>query len=327
VDFEGMQATHDFDLTHASYNTLDDPFTVSLAAVDGHTRLEDFVAPAGISLEHNEFGDLSLSGRDNQEFAFIKLSSTTVAGDFSLADVTTNEFISQGLTVQDSTTFIQVDVKQTLDMSNASLGFFTMDDQLAWPKDPKSFNLRGMTYSDIGLVSQELGDNTWSVLLRMVEESAYSPEAYRTLAQFLTEKGQPDWAADVELSRKLRERKDILTPWTGSWLWSWFLFIFSGYGQRPDFAFIWSFIVIAIGSLVFRRENDMVILDDSEAKPPYSPILYSFALFLPYIDLGIASKWDPKPNRKFAGIYKHVHRLMGWVLMPIALLTFGGILG
>jgi hypothetical protein len=70
----------------------------------------------------------------------------------------------------------------------------------------------------------------------------------------------------------------------------------------------------------------MVILDQSEARPPYNPFLYSFALFLPYIDLGIASKWDPKPNRPFASLYKHFHRLMGWVLMPIALLTFGGII-
>jgi hypothetical protein len=160
----------------------------------------------------------------------------------------------------------------------------------------------------------------------MVEQSAYSPQAYRTLAQFLTEKGHPEWAADVELSRKTRERDQVLTPRTAPWFWSWFLYIFSGYGQRPDFAFIWSALVIVIGSFVFRREEQMVILDASAAKPPYNPLLYSFALFLPYIDLGIASKWDPKPDRRFAGFYKHIHRLLGWVLMPIALLTFGGII-
>jgi len=327
VDFEGMQAGKDFDFTDASYNYLDKPFTVKLATVDGAVKFDGFTAPAGLSLEHNQFGSLTIIGKEDQAIAFINLASTKVDSDLNLENIKTDQFFADGLTVSDTTTFKNVKVAYSLDMSNANIGFFKMDDQFTWPKDPKSFNLRGMTYSDIGLVNQELSDSTWGVLLRMVEESAYSPEAYRTLAQFLTEKGQPDWAADVELSRKLRERKDILTPWTGSWLWSWFLFIFSGYGQRPDFAFIWSFIVIAIGTIVFRKEDDMVILDDSEAKPPYSPILYSFALFLPYIDLGIASKWDPKPNRKFAGIYKHVHRLMGWVLMPIALLTFGGILG
>ena len=160
----------------------------------------------------------------------------------------------------------------------------------------------------------------------MVNQSSYSPQAYRTLAEFLTEKGHPEWAADVDLTQKRRERDKILEKNSGSWYWSWFLDIFSGYGQRPDFAFIWSALVIVTGALVFRREEDMVILDETEAKPIYNPLLYSFALFLPYIDLGIASKWDPKPNRKFAGIYKHVHRLMGWVLMPMALLTFGGII-
>ena len=327
VNFEGIQATNEFDFTDASYTYLDEPFSVTLAKVDGAVKFEGFTAPAGLSLEHNQFGELAISGREDQSFAFITLASTKVNGDLSLEKIKTDQFFADGLTVGDTTIFKHVNIVYSLDMSNASIGFFKMDDQFTWPRDPKSFNLRGMTYSDIGLVNQELSDSTWGVLLKMVEESAYSPEAYRTLAQFLTEKGQPDWAADVELSRKLRERKEILTPRTGPWFWSWFLYIFSGYGQRPDFAFIWSFLVIAIGSIVFRKEEDMVILDESNAKPPYNPILYSFALFLPYIDLGIASKWDPKPNRKFAGIYKHVHRLLGWVLMPIALLTFGGILG
>jgi hypothetical protein len=326
VDFEGMQASHDFDLTNASYNYPDKAFSVTLAGVDGHALLENFMAPAGLSLEHNDFGDLTLSGRDRQRFAFVNLSSSKVAGDFSMENVNTDTFIADGLTVQDSTTFEQVKVSHTLDMSNASIGFFTLDDQFTWPTDPKSFNLRGMTYSDIGLVGRDLDDDTWPVLLKMVDQSAYSPQAYHTLSQFLTEKGQPGWAAEVELSQKRRERDQILAPRSGPWFWSWFLDIFSGYGQRPDFAFIWSALVITIGALVFRREDEMVVLDDSAARPPYNPVLYSFALFLPYIDLGIASKWDPKPDRRFAGIYKHVHRLMGWVLMPIALLTFGGII-
>lgn len=325
VNFEGIQATNELDFTNASYTYPDEPFSITLARVDGAVKFDGFTAPAGLSLEHNEFGDLTISGRD--DFAFITLASTKIAGGLTLEKVTTNQFFADGLRVSDTTNFKQVTITSTLDMSNASIGFFKMDNQFTWPKDPASFNLRGMTYSDIGLVNQELSDNTWGVLLRMLEQSAYSPEAYRTLAQFLTEKGQPEWAAEVELSRKLRERDHILTPWSRAWLWSWFLYIFSGYGQRPVFAFIWSFLVIAVGAVVFRREEDMVILDTSEAKPPYNPVLYSFALFLPYIDLGIASKWDPKPNRKFAGTYKHIHRLMGWVLMPIALLAFGGILG
>ncbi|MFT3895828.1 MAG: pentapeptide repeat-containing protein [Anaerolineales bacterium] len=327
VDFEGVQASNEFDFSNASYKSQASPFSVTLAKIDGAVKFENFSAPSGLSLENNQFGDLAISGKDDESFAFISLSSSKVDGDMTLENINTSKFLAEGLSVSNSTTFKHVNITNTMDMSNASIGFFKMDDLFLWPKDPDSFNLRGMTYTDIGLVDHELTDATWDVLLKMVEQSAYSPEAYHTLAQFLTEKGQPEWAAEVELTRKLRERDKILTPWSGAWVWSWFLYIFSGYGQRPVFAFIWSFLVIAVGAIVFRREEDMVILDTSDAKPAYSPVLYSFALFLPYIDLGIASKWDPKPNRRFAGTYKHVHRLMGWVLMPIALLAFGGILG
>lgn len=325
VDFEGMEASNAFELTDASYTDLSEPFTVTLADVAGAVTFENFTAPAGLHLEHNHFGDLAITAPEGERFASINLSATKVNGDFEMENVATDVFQADGFVASDSTTFKQVSVAQALDMSNASVGFFTID-QFSWPRDVNAFNLRGMTYTDIGLYNRELNDDTWGVLLDMVEQSAYSPQAYRTLAQFLTEKGHPDWAADVELSRKARERDRILTPRSGAWFWSWFLYIFSGYGQRPDFAFIWSALVITIGAIVFRREQDMVILDTSDAKPPYNPILYSFALFLPYIDLGIASKWDPNPNRKFAGLYKHIHRLLGWVLMPIALLTFGGII-
>lgn len=325
VDFEGMVASNAFDLTGASYTDLSAPFTVTLADVTGAVTFKNFTAPAGLRLEHNHFGDLAITAPEGERFASISLTATKVNGDFEMENVATDVFQADGFVASDSTSFKQVNVAQTLDMSNASVGFFTFD-QFVWPRNINSFNLRGMTYTDIGLYNLELNDDTWGVLLEMVEQSAYSPQAYRTLAQFLTEKGHPDWAADVELSRKTRERDQILTPRSALWFWSWFLYIFSGYGQRPDFAFIWSALVVVIGSFVFRKEEQMVILDDSEAKPHYNPLLYSFALFLPYIDLGIASKWDPKPDRKVAGIYKHIHRLLGWVLMPIALLTFGGII-
>jgi len=325
VNFEGMQASNDFDFTNAAYNFPDVPFTVALANVAGAAKFEGFTAPAGLSLEHNQFGDLTISAKDKPKLFFINLDSTKVDGDLTVENIETYKFTAEGVKVANATAFRQVTVTNELDISNADLGFFTME-KVLWPKYPESFNLRGMTYTDIGLVNQELNDDTWNVLLKMVEQSAYSPQAYRTLALFLTEKGHPDWAADVELNRKLRERDQILTPRTGPWFWSWFLYIFSGYGQRPQYAFGWSLLVIIIGAFVFRSEQDLVILDASPAKPVYNPLLYSFALFLPYIDLGIASKWDPKPERKFAGIYKHIHRLLGWILMPIALLTFGGII-
>jgi len=45
-------------------------------------------------------------------------------------------------------------------MRNASVGILKLDDQLEWPNTPQSFNLRGMTYSDIDLGDQGLTEET-----------------------------------------------------------------------------------------------------------------------------------------------------------------------
>ena len=60
----------------------------------------------------------------------------------------------------ESTTLGHVSVKEKLDMRNASVGILKLDDQLEWPNTPQSFNLRGMTYSDIDLGDQGLTEET-----------------------------------------------------------------------------------------------------------------------------------------------------------------------
>jgi hypothetical protein len=189
------------------------------------------------------------------------------------------------------------------------------------------FQYARMAYTDIDLGEKELTDETWQGLLYLIENSAYSPQAYQTLMDFLTAKGHPDWAQEVHLAMKRRERDVALEPFSVAWFWSWFLDIFTGYGNRPGLAFVWSALVVGIGAWVYRKEEYMLPVDQDDVKLRYNPFWYSFALFLPYIDLDIASKWEPNPDRVWASHYKYFHKILGWVLMPIALLAFGGVLG
>lgn len=360
VNFEGMQTSNDFEFTGAVYEYDEEPFTIYLARVDGQVLLNDFVSPVGVDLSHNVFGDLELTGDGGVPFDLINLESTVINGDLTLDHINVNTLYAKELEVADKTTITRIRVSDEMDFSNASLGFFTMDDQGFWPHARGSvirFNLRGMTYNDIGLVAVqeseidlseltqaeiedadgirmttkdfrdlELEDNTWGVLLNMVNQSEYSPQAYRTLAQFLTERGHPEWAADVEFQRKNREREEILKPLSPQWFWSWFSCLFSGYGQIPALALIWSALVIIIGAIFYWRETDLIYVDEEDAKPVYNPFLYSFALFAPFIELDLGEKWEPRSERRVAWVYKYVLKLLGWILTPIALLTFGGIL-
>lgn len=347
VNFEGMHTENDFELTNAVYDYGTEPFTIFLAKVDGQVLLNGFVSAIGLDLSHNTFGDLEITGDGAGTFAQINLESTVINGDLTLDHINAKQFFAKELDVSDKTTITRIRVSDEMDMSNASLGFFTLDDQGFWPRPQGQvirFNLRGMTYNDIGLVTVqedanngakatnkefgdlELEDDTWPVLLNMVNQSDYSPQAYRTLAQFLTEKGHPEWAADVEFQRKNREREEILKPFSPQWVWSWFSCLFSGYGQIPALALIWSALVITIGAIFYWRESDLIYVDEEEHKPIYNPFLYSFALFAPFIELDLGEKWEPRSERRVAWVYKYVLKILGWILTPIALLTFGGIL-
>ncbi len=63
---------------------------------------------------------------------------------------------------------------------------------------------------------------------------------------------------------------------------------------------------------------------------------YSLDLFVPAVGLGVADKWQPiAPNvenarsgrlYRFVRGYTYLHKLLGWVLVPIGLAAVSGIL-
>ena len=327
VALEGMRASQAVELVNTSYVYTEEPFRFTLVDMHGAVSFTGFTAPAGILLSDGNFGSLRISANENPEIAFIDMTGTDIDSNLIIENVNIKSFLAEGLSVGESTTLSHVSVREKLDMRNANIGILKLEDQLEWPVDPQSFNLRGLTYSDIDLGDQGFTEESWQRLLQLVNGSAYSRQAYQSLSQLLTDKGHPDWAAEVTLAQKRRERDEILMPLSGSWFWSWFLDIFDGYGYHPAFAFIWSGLVIVIGAFIFRRKEDMLPVEQEDVQVEYNPIWYSFALFLPYIDLGIARKWEPSPERKWARNYKYVHMILGWALTLITLLSFSGIFG
>jgi hypothetical protein len=321
-----MQASEDFEISNTSYTNLEQPFPVTLATIGGAVKFSNFDVPAGLDLSRSQIESLDIKSDEELKIEFINLADSDIENELTINNIITKKFYATGATIGKSTNLDKVSITENLDMRNASIGFLKIDEQPHWPTDPKAFNLRGMTYTDIDIGNLGLTKETFRSLLKLINQSAYSPQAYEALAQFVIDKGHPDWGEEVGLAQKRRERNEVLTPFSGAWVWSWFLDIFAGYGKRPIFAFGWSALVITIGAFVFRRD-DMVAVEESDSLEDYNPVWYSFALFLPYIDLGITEKWEPNRERKRARNYKYVHMMLGWILAPIALLTFSGIIG
>jgi hypothetical protein len=70
--------------------------------------------------------------------------------------------------------------------------------------------------------------------------------------------------------------------------------------------------------VVSRRKGD--------TSQTYNPFWYSFDLLTPFIDLHLADSWMPRQDWHFGRIYAHVHRIVGWILVPIGIAAITGII-
>jgi hypothetical protein len=161
--------------------------------------------------------------------------------------------------------------------------------------------------------------------LQMLDGSQYSASAYDALEKLLAGRGDSQ-ADEVFLAgREARRESEIRTmPIRGRFAWALDLFqeYVLGYGRFARWPIIWSFVVIAVGFVFFWSERKMERKPDADSE--YSRFWYSFELFVPVIDVGIASEWHPKPEHKVVANYARLHKLAGWILVPVILAALTG---
>lgn len=204
------------------------------------------------------------------------------------------------------------------------------------PKDSK-FKVYGMTYRYISWqdynpprnshsLEGECGDEAKDQLVELANQAQFKPSVYTDLEAFFKRQGYSEEADKVFIQMKTQEREEVLKG--PHWLWNWFLHITVNHGRNPEWAFVWGFAILLIGLSVFR--NDRMRLreapDPEDPHPKYNAFWYSFDLFLPVVDLHVASVWVPKNSCSFALLYMRLHILLGFILIPIGLAAFTGII-
>jgi hypothetical protein len=70
----------------------------------------------------------------------------------------------------------------------------------------------------------------------------------------------------------------------------------------------------------------MVSQNQDGTPKTYSPFWYSFDLLVPAIDLQQADYWIPRQDWRAGRTYVHVHRILGWILVPIGIAAVTGII-
>jgi hypothetical protein len=223
-------------------------------------------------------------------------------------------------------TFIDCRFNGYVSFKDAKLGALDFS-KVTWPTAPNDSPmlwLNGMTYGRISAGSPtDSWSNLFNLLQRTARGSAYSADVFNRLDDYYRLLGYPRQANAFFRAKKKREREEVLHG--PEWAWSYFLEQFVGYGRSPERAILWSVAIIGFGCLVF-RPNRMEPQNSEYAGRRYSPFWYSVDVYLPIIKLRDAETWKPKEEYTLTHVWRRIHTVLGWALIPIALAAWTGML-
>jgi hypothetical protein len=238
----------------------------------------------------------------------VDFHGTNVSGNFVLSNT---RFMSS---TQDAT-FDELTVGKRIVFDGAA---FTRPPHLA------------MSYHDISAATT--AGQPRDELRALLASAHYTPVAYMRLEEYFHRTGQPSWASDVYVDRQWRERRERLPWWSPQWWGNMALYALVRYGRTPALAFAWSAGVVLVGMLVFQRKKmrPKPSFATLSAVPPdpyrdYHPLLYSIDLFLPVVGLKTDEAWAPDRQYKGLLVYMRIHKLLGWILIPLALAAITGL--
>lgn len=249
------------------------------------------------------------------DFNYIHVGGSIIANDsqfykpanFSNMAIGKHVFINRSV-FADSVNFTSTSLK----------GFLA--NNTTFPQDSGMIDVRGLTYTELDVKDAVSGGR----FIFLLNQSYYSGRAYKALEDYYRLEGFPSYADEIYINYKFRETTDGLTFTSWQWWWNIFLGGFIIFGKGPELALIWFVLIVGFGYLMFRKKEKMAA--KIETDKPYKPFLYSLDLFLPIINLGFANVWSPKPENRITKIYAVVHRYLGLILIPIAILAFLGII-
>lgn len=192
----------------------------------------------------------------------------------------------------------------------------------AWmqSQEIQNFHLDGLSFDWVEIPEPKSKVQPTAVRLRdLINKCRYSPQPYLQLEAFLRANASFSEADNTYFDMRGREREAL--PWYQGMI-DWLLYVSVGYGRRPLRAGIPLFVLYVIGVGLFWSKEKMEHDDDSTDNW-YNPYWYSLDLLSP-IDLGVSKRWRAKGA--ILRNYAQVHRVAGWILVPLIAAAITGII-
>jgi hypothetical protein len=180
--------------------------------------------------------------------------------------------------------------------------------------------LEGLRY---GKISIRGDSNSTEGLLQLLEQANYSQDAYTTLENSFRKQGYFKQADRVYIELRRRQGKELSSGIAK--IWNRFLDLSVGYGKNLHRVIYPIVFFTALGSILFRRKY-MIPRGEETKCIRYFPLFYSIDLFLPVINMYWTKDWMPKKECAFLNFWMVVHAIAGWILIPLALAVWMGII-
>jgi hypothetical protein len=163
-------------------------------------------------------------------------------------------------------------------------------------------------------------------MLNFLEIANYSASTYEVLENIFLKRGSISLANDVYLSRRVREREEILTGKPFAYSMDVFQYYIYGYGRKPGWAYLWTILILIIGIIIF-SEKRMIKRSDKEYESiKFNKFRFSFDLLIPFVQLPSTQIWIPRDDCFVTIFWYRFHKIGGWFTITIGTLAITGLI-
>jgi hypothetical protein len=336
--FEGTDNAADFSSVRAQ-----DDVIVSSCKFSGGTSW-DYIHARGLYFSHQTsftrairftglIVDRSMSLEGVEVGSGVSVENSNILEDLNLTGLTIRSSAEKGSRAQDdgfrlSNTKLghlklaSVSIPGQLDLEQDNIG--TLD--LTSYTPPYSGHNRSKI-ANLTVDRFEANDSDNRHLLDLINSFEFDPQIYFCLEKFYTSLGDTELADRTFITRN--DRFEDGQPKDLGWLGQTLVGILAGYGRDPKRSLIPCLVVVLIGWVAFADKTKMEVTEEKFKGRRYNvwyAFWYSLDVFAPIIDLEAAKVWEPIPGQTLRWLVFRLERILGWLLVPIAIAAFTGFL-
>lgn len=224
--------------------------------------------------------------------------------------------------------------QQELTLYGTTTGLLMLGETHPFEIERRGLDLRGCTFERFH-GSKEVGER----FAQAQDPTKFSRDPYLQLEKYYSSIGDEAEAKNTHyrgrsVLRQNAKDENGSTEWTlGKNVSDLFLKVFTGYGVKTNRVIIAIFAVLVIGGMVFSLDEIFSLPTALVARPSATStastptvvdrLAYSVDQFIPVVSMQIKQKWEP--GNQWYQAYAVVHAIAGWLLIPLFLASWSGL--